>query len=175
MRAKDPDRERVEDSLGRLLGAAFDLDDIALGRVRSVWDGLDEAQRLYTWRQVERALKTTGRRRLMDDARDAVRQWVSSASAQSSAFGLPVQPMGPPLDARVRASGAILAAAAAVIVGDQLEPTERALLMRPFASRPRVRKRDDRSQLEIDRDRYWDLPAAGCDSCAGRSPAQPEE
>jgi hypothetical protein len=155
---RDPARREIEDAVGRLLGAAFDLDEPTLLRIRHEWGLIEPWRRTQAWRHVRTALKATHRDALMDDARNAVMQWVNSAShlipaVDAVAAAARYEQLGP----RAQAAPAVLDAAAQVIIGDQLDPEDRHVLAHPFATRPGKPSAPptEQDEVEADRRRFW--------------------
>lgn len=156
LQARDPDHQRIEDALGKLLGEAFDLEEVTLLHIRDEWDRVEPWKRTQAWKHVRCALKATHREELMNDARDAVTQWVNSSWIRPDRLDELVARTGR-IDARMNAAPVILDAAAQVIVGDQLDPEDRPVLAHPFATRPGKPSAPptEQDEIEADRRRFW--------------------
>ena len=127
----------IDARLDRLMDAAVRLDEMTLMKVVDAWMSEEDAARRDAWRRVKRALKETGRERMMNETRDRVSRWVGDAQPGGGALYIPGVTWQQNDTARLRAEAApaILDAAAVIIVGESLDQEDRTLLAGPFGAR----------------------------------------
>lgn len=132
----------MQDLLDALFAHVADMDDLALRRVRAVWDAQDEAERKRIWVGLRRTLRSTGQEDRMRDAQSWLATWVNDF-ATGAAYPYTGMAVRAVMDSRTAAVPAILDATAAILAGDRLEADEERFLTRPLheALFPRARRR----------------------------------
>ncbi|MEO7118268.1 MAG: hypothetical protein ABIZ34_04775 [Candidatus Limnocylindrales bacterium] len=119
----------VDDIMDRL--PSLSADEIRV--LRGVWNELDASQRPDAWLNVKATLVHGGLWSDYEALQDAVTTWVSDFATGRAGFdGLTRSSDSERLEQRIAAVPPILDAAAALLCGDGLMPSERDLLLEPW-------------------------------------------
>ena len=122
--------------VGRVLDTVQRFDVIRLRRIRAEWDSANVAERKLAWQAVKQAVEATGRKDIIQDAKNWIIRWAqSNTGAQigwTSGVGKSVN--ATTFDSRMAAIPPIFDATAAVAFADILDADEYNVLYGPFST-----------------------------------------
>jgi hypothetical protein len=130
-----PDRDRIEDALGRLFDGIFRLSDPELRMIRTIWESEDKDARQKAFQTARAVIDQRHRRYLLDEAQSTIRQWMGSyLTATTGEYGAFLTGARAGMDiGEVRRDlvPPLIDAVVAIIAADGLPADERELLLEP--------------------------------------------
>jgi hypothetical protein len=110
------------------------LSDDDIGFLAELWEKEDQDARRSAWVQAKAAIEGAGLMKELDRIRIAVGEWMQTTSSDFQGIEGLMGGSGGAAGARRAAAPALIDYAAAVLAGDALDETEKAVLVRPWNS-----------------------------------------
>ena len=127
--------KEIQESVDKVFDRFEHMSDAELLTLRAIWDDADPEERERAWASVKALIKSSGREKLLDSARQRVSKWINnnpwpgilaSSNAPSNPSGMDVASI------KRAAMPPLLDAVAAAIVADQIDAYDSTVLLEPL-------------------------------------------
>jgi hypothetical protein len=120
--------------IDELLASMELLSDDDVVFLAELWEKEDEDARRSAWAKAKAAIDGAGQMKQLDRVRISVGEWMQASSSDFQGIDGLLGGAGGPAGARRAAAPAFIDYAAAILSGDALDESERAVLVRPWNS-----------------------------------------